>query len=244
MKDTLAKIVSAVLIKHGKPPRELLSPREVAGAVLSILARRLVQRSQSDQNQEIRRKGFTPDAREYSLAGVAELDQGTPLWVERRVSVSLDSWDTVYITNLDTLEESRLRGDMRCAFFGENDKLLIKFSYDAAGIEHKLYYDPNPQLSKTLDDKTGLPSHFNEMIVDEAVVKSQPLLIQHAAELETEDKPISKTQFLAWEQVNTEAKDSLKEWEKLWKNHVWDSSDSQKGRNRRNILGNHGGGVI
>jgi hypothetical protein len=76
MNDSIAKIISAILVGLGTPPRELLSPKEVAHKVLAILARRLVQLSQSDQNQIIQHKTIYPATREYSLAGVTESGSG------------------------------------------------------------------------------------------------------------------------------------------------------------------------
>jgi hypothetical protein len=74
------------------------------------------------------------------------------------------------------------------------------------------------------------------MIIDEGIVKSLPILMQHAADLETAERPVSKTQILAWETISGESKDSMKEWDKLWQVHVFASTDSQRGRNRRPIL--------
>jgi hypothetical protein len=241
MNDSLAKIISSVLAGLGGPPPELLSPKEVAGKVLAIVRRRLVQLSQSDQNQDVRHKDLYPTTRQVKLSGVVDLEGGTPLWVERRVSTSGDVSVIVPVINLDSIEEARERGDERVCFYSEQDTLYLTLSYLPGGARHRLWYDPNTAISFALSDRTRLPVSFNEMIIDEGIVKSLPLVMQHAAEMETQERPVSKAQILAWEAIGGESRDSLKNWDKLWETHVWASRDSQRGRNRRPILARGGG---
>ena len=82
MYDTLAKILSDVVLGLGNPAPELLSEEEAFRAVSQVLSLRLQQLQQSDQNINVMSFEFTLNGREQIITGAPGL--GVPAWVDRQ----------------------------------------------------------------------------------------------------------------------------------------------------------------
>lgn len=230
MCDTLAKLVTDVLAALGFPPKEWLEVEDAARACLKSLAFFNVSLTQSNQNQVIAKKDFQPTTREHSLTDV----RGVPLWVERKAGTEPnESWVYVHACNLATIEESRSRGEDRCAFFNEGGRLKVKFTYTPNGETHRLRYDPDPSLGETIDDPLTLPAAYYPLYSARARRAVIPVVMMNAAKCE--NKP-EEFQLKAWQASLAEAVAEMDDWQPLWRDFKSGSRGAARGRMRRPVL--------
>lgn len=231
--DTLAKLISDVLAALGYPPSFWLEAEDVARACVKSLAFFDISLTQSNQNQVIAKKEFTPASREVSLTDV----RGVPLWVERKEGTEPNEvWVYVPAANLATVEEARERGEARVAFFAENNQLKVRFSYnpsDYGNRPHRLRYDPDPNLEYTPETAIALPAKFYQMYSARAVLDALQMLEINAAN--SEDKP-TEAHYVAWSRTATRQREILDEMRPLWNQHRLGSRGGARGRNRRPVL--------
>lgn len=232
MCDTLAKLVSDLMAGLGLPPEEWLPAEEAVRACTASLLFAEQSLTQSNQNQIISKKTFTPSAREHSLTDV----QGVPVWCERQVGTAADPvWRYIPAVNLASIDEAAERGDDRCAFFSENEQLRVRFSYLPSGSqEHRLRYDPNPLLEQTVNDPLRVPAGFYPLYAARAKRIVIPVMLAYAAK-DPENEP-TEFQLLAWQTALEEAERTLGEWKPLWEQHRLGSRGSARGRRRRPVL--------
>lgn len=245
MYDTLARILSDVVLGLGNPAPELLSEEEAFRAVSQVLSLRLQQLQQSDQNINVMSFEFTLNGREQIITGVPGL--GVPAWVDRQRfpgTAPIDIWDPIWAVNLSQIEDYRRRGVPACAFYGTNGQQIIKFSYnppyDTPLTLHRLWYDPNPLLAQTLNSTSGLPENFNVMISAEAQLRCIPTMLSHAAQYENTDRPVTPAQKEAWQALAASLATQVAAWDETYREYKYRSRGDQRGRNRRSVLA--GGG--
>lgn len=245
MYDTLARILSDVVMGLGNPAPEILPEEMAFRAVSQVLSLRLQQLQQSDQNINVLSAEFTFTGRDYEITGLPGL--GIPAWVDRQIlpfGPGGDVWIPVWAVSLNQIEEYRSRGDMACCFYGQGGRQFIKFSYyppyDTPAWPHRLWYDPNPLLSQSLNSSSGLPENFNVMISGEAQLKCIPLMMLNAAKYEGTDRAVTDFQKTAWGAQGQQLAMEKAQWEDAYKEYKFRSRGDQRGRNRRTILA--GGG--
>lgn len=232
MCDTLAKLISDVLAGLGQPPKEYFDVEDAARAASESLLFYTQGLAQSNQNQIIAKKLFTPASREHSLTDV----RGTAAWCERKVGTEPDElWVYIPAVNLASIEEAAERGDDRCAFFNEDGKLKVRLSIKPTGAQqYRLRYDPDPLLERTINDPLNLPVGFYPMYSARARRSAVSVMLANAAK-DRENEP-TEFQVLAWRAILDEAERSLEEWKPQWELHRLGSRGSARGRRRRPIL--------
>jgi hypothetical protein len=242
----LDQYISDVFIGTGEPPVDWLNPEDICRAVYRALTYYQYGLSQSSENQVIKSWSFTPANRTILISGAIDINQ--PLWVERQVySGEFESWQFVPSVNLSQLESNRLEGWMRCAFYGENGQMYIRLSYNPQILPyraHRLYYDPAPLIAQTLQSQTlgtlgtGIPVSFAPMVTLHAIINLIPLMQTKASS--SANIP-SKELLASWDRLEASSLRELPRLEQQWKSFCFGSRDGQRGRRRKNILGNGGG---
>lgn len=245
MYDTLAKVMSDVVLGLSNPAPEILSQEEAFRAVSQVLSLKLQQLQQSDQNINVMSFPFTLTGREQIITGAPGL--GVPAWVERQIiptGIAQNYWQAITVVNLDQIEDYRLKGIDACCFYGTSGQQIIKFSYnppyDTPYATHRLWYDPNPLLAQTLASSSGLPENFNVMVSIEAQLKCISTMMMHAAEYENTDNAVSEAQMTAWKALGAQLVMDKAEWAQTYQEYKYRSRGNQRGRNRRTVLA--GGG--
>jgi hypothetical protein len=235
--QALEHLVTDVLGGVGFPAKHLLEPEEVVAALKRVFAFRDLDLGQSNQNQVIAHKDFTPATREAALDDVA----GTPLWVEYQVgSAPNDFWPFVPSCNLAAIEDAFERGLDRWASFVDvqNGLLKVRLSYVPNGTQrHRLWYDPNPALEVTLQDPIFQPSAFYPMFRADGIVEVVPIIYLNAAQMG--DEPTT-TQTKAWDLALAQAEAVREQYKPLWRQHKLGSTGGQRGRDRAPILAGRG----
>lgn len=228
----------------GDPPKELCEVEDAARAVIQSLALVKQVTSFSGQNLALRKYEWEPSSREESL--VAAPDISVPAWVERQVGLDPDYWQYVPTCNLAVLEESRLTGAPRCAFFTEDGQLMIRFSYDPSTLSyptHRLWFDPNVFIVEMFDDlaldsqTTAVPGNFWPLISGFAEqILISTMRIRAAM---NKENPASKDLISAWDKreaflVRTVG--LLPTWADRLQHFAYGSRGARRGRRRRPIL--------
>lgn len=223
----------------GDPPKELCEIEDAARAVIQSLALVKQVTSFSGQNLALRKYEWEPSSREESL--VAAPDISVPAWVERQVGLDPDYWQYVPTCNLAVLEESRLTGAPRCAFFTEDGQLMIRFSYDPSTLSyptHRLWFDPSPWLAEMFDDTaldtqgSAIPSNFFPMISGMAELELLPTIMIRAAMNENGNKQL----VAAWQARQTYLIGKVAAWRDRLNHFAYGSRGARRGRRRRPIL--------
>ncbi|MBV9210667.1 MAG: hypothetical protein JOZ52_08565 [Acidobacteria bacterium] len=230
--DTLAVLLSEVINGLGSPPEEWLPVEEALRAVQDVLALGQMELTQSNQNQSIRHKDFTPASRDKTLSDV----EGVPAWVERLEGVSPnEKYIFIPTTNLSLLDEARDRGEARCAFYSEDGILHVRFSYNPQDLtyqSHRLWYDPDPALVATLSDPMGLPVTFRPYFAAQSRVTARTKMFVLAANCEYKpDEMLIK----AWMAAQAEDKETIRQWRPLWQQHRL-GGVAQRGRSMKSVL--------
>lgn len=241
---TLAQLITETLAGIGFPAKEFCEIEDAARAVTHSLAFAKQVTTFSSQNLDFRKYEWSPSSRDESLLGASDIS--VPAWVERQISTD-DFWKFVPTCNLATLEESRTRGEFRCAFDVEQGQLRIRFSYDPRDLaypSHRLYYDPNPWLAETLNDTaldsqaTGLPANFYPMISGMAELELIPTMRIRAA-MNTEN-PASQQLVVAWTAREFYLQSKVAAWRDRFQHYAYGSRGARRGQRRRNVLSRGG----
>lgn len=239
MLDTQAQLTTDVLQGLGFPPEEYLSVEDAYRAVTNSLAFYLQILAQSNQNQVIRHVTFTPTSRDV-VVNQQGVPGSSPAWVERQVgNIPNETFEFVPTCNLNALEDARLRGEARCAFYSEQNQLHIRFSYNPQNLSyrtHRLWFDPSPQLANALNDPHGMPANFYPMVSARAIARCVPLMLIKSAQLQEDGKEVNKQLIAGWEMAANVANTEMKDFENRYKRHVFESKGSERGRMRRNVL--------
>jgi hypothetical protein len=245
LSDTLALAASDTLQKLAWPSEEVCDIRDAVSAVTDELAFRFQQLSQTNQNQIVNHHPFTPRTREVDLSGATNV--GTPAWIERLIStVPTETYQFVPACNLNALEEARLRGEFRCAFYGENGQLKVHLSYDPQFLlyrKHRFWYNPSPVLASALNSSLNLPPNFVVMISAGARVRLIPGILLKLAQWESAENPTNENLINAWNLMLGQAQDEMKDWNPVWKKYVFAGTGDVRGRDRRSVL-SQGSGIL
>jgi hypothetical protein len=232
--ESFAQLLTEVLAALGFPSKSLLEPEDAVRALRASLAFYDLQLGQSNQNQVVNFKLFTPAAREKELPDV----RGVPCWLERQIGAGANSgWHFVPAVNFATIEEAWERGDEACAFYARPDgKLRVVLSYAPSGAQaHRLWYDPDPSVEVTLADSLRLPASFYPMFVARAVKGLIPVMMNTAAKLAEESQP-NELMLAAWAAALDAARETLRDYDQPWRLHRLGSRGGARGRNRRTVL--------
>lgn len=238
---TLAQLITETLAGIGFPPKEFCAVEDAARAVTHSLALAKQVTTFSSQNLDFRKYEWSPSSRDESLLGAPDIS--VPAWVERQISTTDDYWAFVPTCNLTTLEESRSRGEFRCAFYVEQGQLRIRFSYNPQDLsypDHRLWFDPNPWLAETLNDTaldsqaTALPSNFFPMIAGMAELELIPTIRIRAAQ--NTENPASEQLIAAWIARESYLKVKVAAWRDRFQHFAYGARGARRGQRRRNIL--------
>lgn len=246
MLSTLSLLNSDVFTGLGEPPVDYLDLPTIHRANVHSLGFYSLELSQSSENQQIKHIDFTPTTRTWQIVGADDLS--VPAWVERQVwQGPYESWKFVPVVNLSQLEDNRLQGNQRVAFYGENGKAYLKLSYDPQLYtyrQHRLWYDANPLQAQTLNATalgmlaTGIPANFGPLITWRSITSLLPAMMAKAA---MSDSPASKELSQAWGVMLGNAQQELSAWTSRWNVFCFSSRDGQRGRRRKNVLGSNTG---
>lgn len=239
MLDTQAQLTTDVMQGLGFPPEEYLSVEDAYRAVTNALAYYLQILVQSNQNQVIRKVTFTPRSRDYVLSQ-EDMPGSSPAWIERQIGDAPNE-TFIYIPtcNVNALEDARERGEMRCAFYTENNELHVRFSYNPESYTpgtHRLWFDPSPQIANALNDPHGMPSNFYPMVSARAITRCVPTLLIKSAQLQESGEEVSGQLVEGWKAAAGVAMAEMKDFENRYRHHVFESKGSERGRMRREVL--------
>lgn len=223
-------------------PKAYMEVEDVARAVQHSLGLAKQFSTFSSQNLNLRHYDWTPASRDESLLGAPDI--AVPAWVERQADDSIDYWQFVPTCNLATLEEARMRGEFRCAFYVENAQLRIKFSYPWAlatptYTQHRLWYDPNPLDVETFNDlaldaqATALPANLAPMISGMAELEMLSTMMIRGA---MANPPASKELIAAWGHREQYLTGKVALWKDRFNHFVFGSRGARRGFRRRSIL--------
>lgn len=241
--NTFAQLITDTLQGLGFPPKEWLEVEDAARAVTQALQLTKQVTTFSSQNLDLRHYDWEPSSRDESLLGAPDIS--VPAWVERQISTN-DDWRFVPTCNLADLEDARMRGEYRCAFYVELGQLRIRFSYnseDQAYQSHRLWYDPAPWLAESLNDlaldtqTTGIPSNFAPLISGMAEINCISTMKIRAA-MNTEN-PASAALIAAWdgrEKLLLMIVGAMPTWADRLKHFAYGARGERKGVRRRNVL--------
>lgn len=241
--NTLAELITDTLQGLGFPPKEYCEVEDGARAVIHASALIKQVTGFSSQNLNFKHIPFRPSTRDVSVAGAGDI--AVPAWVERRLGLALnttdDSWGYVRVCNLSEVEEARLRGAARCAFYVEDGALRIKFSYDPAGDEHRLWYSPQTWIATTLNSpimgSATTPAEFWPLIVGLAQLILIPQIRVRAA-MDKENPP-SKQLLDAWEKLEDRLirlVGPVPNWADRLKHYAHSARGGSRGRRRKPVL--------
>lgn len=235
MHDTLALLVSDILMGLGDPPREYLEPEEAVRAALHTLALYGLASQQSTHSRNNLSITMTLTARETSLKGKMQ-DVMLPSYVERKFGANPnEGFIYLHSVNLAGVEEARLSGLDRCCFYKDREGFFVlRTSYDPRNTEHRIWFYQDPTVAQTLDDPLPLPTRFGPMFVARGIIKAYGLMLMRIGKIPVELQP-SETYFSGIAAIVEESRLELKEWENLWE-YEKKASPAPKGRNRRSIL--------
>lgn len=229
----------------GFPDKSILEVEDAARAVTQALQLTKQVTVFSGQNLDFRKYEWSPASRDESLLGVPDIS--VPAWVERQIAIGTDDyWDFVPTCNLAVLEDARLRGDFRCAFYTEQGQLRIRFSYDPSILSypaHRLYFDPTPWIAETFNDLaldtqgTAIPANFAPLISGMAEINCISTM-RIRAEM-NKDNPPSVGLLKAWdarEKLLLMTVGPMPTWADRLKHFAYGSRGARRGRRRRPIL--------
>jgi hypothetical protein len=245
MCDTLSKFIGTALISLGDFAR-FVSDNELQKVAYDRLAFYLEDLRESDQNQKIKRLEFTlpSNTNEVDLKALAD-DIFTVAWVEVRLdhNQNFQQWRFVPTVNLDAIEDYADRGEIACAFYGEDvDALKIVFSYYGAEngfSQHRLRYDPNITLPDLLTDTVKLPNNLANVITHDITSELIPYVKLRMIDQVTEETaPMMNMKLAALEQIRNDATARKMEWLDKWKNYKHNANRSQRGMKLPKYFGN------
>lgn len=239
MYDTIAHLVSEVLQDFGSLPVELLHPEHVMKGLAKALALRGLSTQQSREGRFTKVVPLTLNSRDSLLAGAP--DMALPLYVERQVGVTPnESWMWIAPINQAVLDESRMRGDVRCSFYKEatNSQWHLLLSYDPSGSNHRLWYYTDPGVIQTLGGPLPIPARFAPMIQYDTIINCVPGVLMRAANL-PEERQLNSGQLGAIKALLGHAQGELTKddgWNELFKIEN-NRERATRGRMMRPILG-------
>jgi len=234
--SSLAQLVTDTLNGLGNPDVKYCTVEDAARAVVHSIALLKQSASFSRQNLEILNYEWEASAREEQLLA---LDACLPLWVERKVDQ--DYWRFVPTCNLSVLEDARMRGDFRCAFFSEDGVLKVRFSYlptDLAFRTHRLRYEPSLFNAETFSDilldsqGTGISSAFFPLVSALAELELIPTMKIKAAQ---EPNP-NVILINAWTDRQDYLAIKAAEWHRRYRQWAFGERSGIRGRRRRSLV--------
>lgn len=237
MFDTCAHIVFDVMQDFALP-REILNTEQVMKGLAQSLALRGLARQQSEEGRQTKVISVSLSSR---IAPLNQPDIAIPLYIERRMGFEpYTTWQWIAPTKKDTVEECRVRGDLRSAFWKDDPTGLwqVTLTYDPTGWMHQLNYYTDPAVAAMLGDPLPLPTRFAFMFKYDTIINIIPGILMRNGLLDEKDQ-LNSTALSAINAMLAHAQNELTKeqgYNELWT--VENNKDkATRGRMMRPLIG-------
>jgi hypothetical protein len=236
MFDNVGQLISELLSSFGSLPPELLGPKNCFEAINDSLAARGLMQQQSSEGRSLSVLPISLSARDTPLSAVVQ----TFLWLEIKVAnAPYETYQPVIWVPQPVLEESRVRGDMRCSTYKDAQTGFwhLTLSYDPVNVPHRVWHAGDSVLATTTGDAIPLMTKFAPMIKFDAQLNLIPGILMRNAQL-PEDQQMSAALIAGLNATASHAQNELTKkngWNDMFE---YDSRAGKevKGRMRRPIL--------
>jgi hypothetical protein len=163
MYDNIGNLISELFFSFGLS-KEFIGPRDCFEAINDgSLFKRGLAAQQSSEGRSLSVVPLTLSSRETTLPANVTVF----LWLEVKVATApYETFQFVHWVPKPVLEESRLRGDMRCSTYrdGKTGLLRLTLSYDPVSIAHRVWYAEDFALATGDSDPLPMLKKFAPMI--------------------------------------------------------------------------------
>lgn len=215
-------------------PPELLGPKNCFEAINDSLAARGLMQQQSSQGRGLSILPVSLSARDTVLSAAVQ----TFLWLEVKVAnAPYETYQFVHWVPQPTLEEARVRGDMRCSTYkdGQTGFTHLVLSYDPTSLPHRVWHAGDFALATTTGDAIPLMNKFAPMIKFDAQIGLIPGIMMRNALL-PEDQQMGSAMIGALNAIASHAQAELQnKWDKMFEYDIR-AGKEVRGRARRPIL--------